>query len=161
MLFWFAGTAVLAVWVVFKDPAIDHRLVIAGALLPDVVDAPTGGAWIGHTIVASVGLLLGVMVATRGRRLRRRRLLALPIGTMLHLVFDGAWANEEVFWWPFLGGDLTGAPLPSVERGLANLPLEVVGLAVLVWAYGRFRLHEPERRAYFVSTGRLGRDLVP
>jgi hypothetical protein len=160
VLLWFVGMSFLAVWIVFKDPAIDHRLLIAGALLPDVVDAPTGGMWVAHTLLGSVVLLLGVMLATRGRRLLRRRLLALPIGTMLHLVFDGAWAHEQVFWWPFLGTDFGDVALPSVERGLANLPLELAGLAVVVWAWRRFRLHEAERRAYFAATGRLGRDLV-
>ncbi|HUF32690.1 MAG TPA: hypothetical protein VMN58_05730 [Acidimicrobiales bacterium] len=160
MLLWFVGGSLLAVWLVFRDPAIDHRLIVAGALLPDVIDAPTGGAWVGHTVLASVVLLSVVMLATRGRRLLRRQLLALPIGTFLHLVLDGAWMATEVFWWPLLGVDLADTAIPSVERGLLNIPLELVGLAVVVWAWRRFRLAEPERRAHFLRTGRFGRDLV-
>jgi hypothetical protein len=161
VLLWFAGTAFIAVWVVFKDPAIDHRLVMVGALLPDLVDVVTGGRWFGHTVLASVALLTGVMLGTRGRRLRRRQLLALPIGTFLHLVFDGMWADRTGFWWPFLGGHLGGRPLPSVERGWADVVLELLGLVALVWAWRRFRLAEPERRTRFLRTGRLSRDLVP
>ena len=161
MILWFAGAAFLVVWLVFRDPALDHRLVIAGALLPDAVDAVTGGAWVGHTLLGSVVLLTVVMALTTGDRRRRRRWIALPIGTFLHLVLDAAWADDERFWWPAFGTGFGDAALPSVERGLAlDLALEAVGLAVLVWAWRRFRLGEPERRRVFLRTGRLGRDLV-
>ena len=107
-------------WLVFRDPAIDYRLVVVGALLPDLVDAPFGGARVLHTLVASVVLLVGVMLATRHRRRARRRLLAVPIGTFLHLVLDGMWTRTETFWWPFLGRTLDGR-LPPLERPLAVL----------------------------------------
>lgn len=160
MLLWFVGGSFLAVWLVFRDPAIDHRLVVAGALLPDIVDVLTGGPWVGHTVLASVVLLLGIMLLTRGRRLLRRQLLALPIGTFLHLVLDGAWTDTETFWWPAFGVHLDGGRLPSLERGPLTMVLELAGLAVLVWAWRRFRLHEPDRRRHLLRTGRLGRDLV-
>jgi hypothetical protein len=159
MVFWFAGMAFAIVWVVFKDPAIDHRLVIAGALLPDVLDAWTGGRWFAHTVLFSVLLLSGVMLGTRGRRLLRRQLLALPIGTFLHLVLDGMWTDREVFWWPAFGSSFGDGGLPSLDRAWANVPLEILGVIALAWAWRRFRLGEPERRAYFLRTGRLGRDL--
>lgn len=159
MILWFAGMSFLAVWLVFRDPAIDHRLVIVGALLPDAIDGVSGGAWVMHGVVGSVALLAGVMGATVGRRRLRRQLLALPIGTFLHLVLDGAWTNTDVFWWPFSGTGFGDAPVPSFGRGWFNLVLEIAGAAVLVWAYRRFRLFEPERRAVFLRTGRLGREL--
>jgi hypothetical protein len=161
MLLWFAGMAVVAVWMVFKDPAIDLRLVIAGALLPDAVDIWTGHRWIAHTVLFSVALLAAVMVGTRGRRRARRQLLALPIGTFLHLVLDGMWADRHVFWWPFSGSSFGERDIPSISRGLADVPLEVIGAIALLWAWRRFRLDEPERRRLFVRTGRVGRDLVP
>lgn len=157
--------SLLAVWVVFRDPALDHRLVIAGALLPDAVDGAlavvgVSGPWPAHSLLASAGLLVGVMVGTRGHRLLRRRLLALPIGTFLHLVLDGAWADAEVFWWPFLGVDVGPQALPAAERGAANVVLEIIGLLVLAWAWRRFRLGERPRRQVFLRTGRIGRDLA-
>ena len=161
MLLWFAGGALVAVWQVFKDPAIDYRLVVAGALAPDAVDAVLGGARVLHTLAFSVLLLCGVMLATRGRRGARRRLLALPIGTFLHLVLDAMWARTEVFWWPASGLSFEGAGLPSLSRPVLLLAVqEVAGAAALAWWWARFRLAEPERRAYFVRTGRVGRDLV-
>ncbi len=159
MLLWFAGMSFLAVWLVFRDPAIDHRLVIIGAILPDLVDAPTGGVWLGHTLLFSVAVLTAVMLATRGRRRLRRQLLALPIGMFLHLVFDGVWADRNLFWWPFFGTDLPQRALPSVERGLGfDLVLELIGAAVLVWAWRRFRMDLPANRRRFLTTGRLPRD---
>jgi hypothetical protein len=160
VLLWFFGTAFLATWVVFRDPALDHRLVLVGAILPDVLDGPTGRAGVAHSLLFSAVLMVGVVLATRGRRRLRRALVALAIGVFLHLVFDGIWANRQVFWWPLAGTDLGDAELPSVARGLANVPLELAGAAVLVWAWHRFRLAEAERRRTFLRTGRLGRDLV-
>ncbi len=155
MLFWFAGTALLAAWVVFRDPAFDHRLLIAGALVPDLLDAPFGGARAAHALVTPVAVLVAVMLATRGRRALRRSWLAVPIGMFLHLVFDGAFRETSPFWWPFTGGGLGDAPLPSVARGWWNVPLEVAGLVVLVWAWRRFGLGQAERRSYFWRTGRF------
>lgn len=159
MILWFAGTSFLAVWVVFHDPAIDHRLVIVGALLPDVIDGLTGGPWVFHSVAASVALLCVVMLATVGRRRLRRQLIALPIGTFLHLVFDGAWGDTKTFWWPF-SGHFGDHRLLSLQRGRFDVVLEIAGAAMLVWAWRRFRLAEPDRRRYFLRTGRLGRDLV-
>jgi hypothetical protein len=158
VLLWFAGMSVAVAWVVFRDPAFDHRVLIAGALLPDVVDAPFGGARVAHTVLFSAALLLAVMLATRGRRQTRRRWLALPIGTFVHLLADGAWTRAETFWWPFLGGAL-GGPLPSFDHGIAVLVLqELAGAGALVWFWRHFGLRDPAVRAAFVRTGRLPRD---
>ena len=161
MLLWFAGCSLVLVWQVFRDPAIDHRLVVAGALLPDVVDVALGGPRLLHTLAASVVVLTAVMVGTRGRRGPRRRLLALPIGMFLHLVLDAMWARTEVFWWPAFGLDLPGRELPSLSRPPALLVLlEAVGAVAVVWWWNRFRLSEPERRSRFFRTGRVSRDLA-
>lgn len=161
LVLWFAGLSFVLVWAIFRDTAIDYRLVMAGALLPDAVDVLTGGAGPMHSVVVSVVLMFGVMLATRHRRLLRRRLLAVPIGTFVHLVLDGMWRRTEVFWWPFFGADFGGAELPTAERGVPAIVLmELAGVVALFWAYRRFRLDEPERRAKFVRTGRLGRDLL-
>lgn len=134
MLLWFAGMSVAIVWYVFRDPAFDYRLVVVGALAPDAVDALAGGARLLHTLAFSVALLVVVMVATRGRRAARRRLLALPIGTFLHLVLDGMWAETQVFWWPFPGGSFDDAALSSLERPvLLVVAMEVAGAVALLW----------------------------
>lgn len=162
MLLWFAGASFVIVWSVFRDTAIDYRLVIAGALIADVIDAPFGGARVAHTLVASVVLLAAVMALTAGRRQWRRRLLALPIGTFCHLLLDAMWTRTHVFWWPFFGAGFGGEArgVPSFGRPVGVVVVEeLLGLVALSWAYRRFRLYEPERRRTFLRTGRLGRDL--
>lgn len=154
MLLWFIATAVLTVHFVFTDPRFDHRFLILGVLLPDVVDGLTGGSWVLHSLAGAVGMLTLVMVVTAGRRPIRKRLIAIPIGVLLHLVFDGAFTNNEVFWWPFTGG-FADSPLPVADRGWWNLVLEAAGLALLWWAYRLFGLADPARRQRFLRTGQL------
>lgn len=161
MVLWFAGLALVIVWQVFRDTAIDYRLVVVGVLLPDLVDAALGGAHLMHTLAASVLMLTFVMLGTRGRRGLRRRLLALPIGMFLHLVLDAMWSSTEVFWWPFFGLSLGGAELPSLSRPVAVVMLqEVAGFVALAWWWRRFQLQQVDRRRVFVRTGRVGRDLA-
>lgn len=160
MFLWFIGSALVVVWYVLHDTAIDYRVLVAGAVLPDLIDAPFGGARFAHTVLASATLLVAVMLATRGRRQARRRWLALPIGTLLHLAVDGVWGEATTFWWPFLGGSLD-SPLPSLDRGPALLLLqEAAGAAAIVWFVRRFRLTDPVVRNGFLRTGRLPRNSV-
>ncbi len=154
MLLWFVATAILTVHLVFTDPAFDHRFLVLGVLLPDVVDGLTGGAWVLHSLTGAVGLLAVVMLVTLGRRPVRKRLIAVPIGVLLHLVFDGVFTVTHVFWWPFAGG-FRGEPLPVVTRGWWNLLLEAAGAALLWWTWRRFGWAEPQRRRAFLATGRL------
>jgi hypothetical protein len=157
---WFAAASFLVVVLVFSSPAIDYRLVMLGAVAP-VVEGLFGGPYVLHTLLGSVALLVIVVVATRGRRLVARQLVGLPIGMFLHLVLDGTWSNAELFWWPFLGGDPLGAgQIPELEHLGVSIVLELVGVAIAVWLVRRFALTEPARRAEFLRTGRLGRDLL-
>jgi hypothetical protein len=159
VFFWFAGMSFLSVWLIFRSPAVDYRLVMVGALLP-LVELPFGHPRVLHSLAGSVVLLALAMLVTPRRRLVQRRLVAIPIGVFLHLVFDGAWTDTTAFWWPFTGLDWSSAELPELSRAGFNLVLEGVGLAVLWWCGQRFRLNEPERRARFWRTGQLDRDVV-
>lgn len=163
MLLWFLGGAWVCVWMVLQDPAVDYRLVLVGAVLADLVDGPFGGVRVAHTLLASVTVLFAVMLLTAGRRGLRRRLLGLPIGMLVHLVLDGMWTDARVFWWPMRGWSLAHAGgLPSLAHPWpVTLIEEVCGAAALAWCWWRFRLGERARRARFVRTGRLGRDLGP
>lgn len=155
MALWFVGLSIVLVWVVFQSPALDVRVVAAGALVP-WLDALTGGPWVLHTLAGSAGALAAVVVATRGRRLLRRQLLGIPIGMFLHLVLDATWADGERFWWPFLGSGAFDGELPELDRpaGLVLL-LELAGVAALWWTYRAFGLDDPARRRDLRATGRL------
>lgn len=161
MLLWFVGPAVAIVWMVFRSPMADHRMVALGALLP-LLEALTGGPRVLHTLLGAVVALGVVMGLTRGRRLVRRRWLGIPIGLFLHLVLDGAFTRSELFWWPFLGFDLGGGGLPELDRPLGVIVLlEVLGAAACWWCYQAFDLGNPRRREQFLRTGQIDRALLP
>src|SRR4051794_577227 len=154
MFLWFIGTAVASVWYVFRDPRFDYRLLAFGALLPDIIDLPGRHARGADSLTVAVGTLAAVMLLTAGRKPIRRLLLAVPIGMLLHLVFDGVFASTEVFWWPFTGswGDVR---VPSLQRGWWNVVLEALGALVLWWMWRRCSLADPERRGRLVRHGLL------
>ena len=156
MLLWFVATSLVAMRWTFGDPAIDHRLIVAGALLPDVLHAVSGGAPLMHSLVLPVGGLIAVMLVTVGRRRARRRWLALPIGVFWHQLFDGAWVQSTLFWWPF-GGDAADATFPLAARGIWLIALmELAGLAGCWWIWRASSLaHSPTARTDFWRTGRL------
>lgn len=160
MLLWFVGPSILVVWGVFKSPAADYRVVAVGSLVP-LAELPFGQPRLFHSLAGSAIVLAAVMLGARGQRLVQRRLLGLPIGMLLHLVLDGAWADTRAFWWPALGWTWSGAELTELGRGGVNIVLELAGAVACWWAYRRFRLAEPDRRQLFLRTGRVGRDITP
>ena len=157
MLFWFIATSVWSVWFVFRDPKFDYRLVALAALAPDLIDALRGAVGPMHSVVTSIAVLFAIMIATAGRKPSRQRLLAVPIGMFIHLIFDGAFSNTKTFWWPLTGISLSENSLPSVERGPWNLPLEIVGVIGCVVAWRYFSLADKSRRTNFLKTGSLHR----
>jgi hypothetical protein len=159
VLLWFAGGAFVLVWLVFRSPAVDYRLVILGALLP-LVELPFGSPRVLHSLAGSVGLLALAMLLTPRRRLMQRRLVAIPIGTFLHLVLDGMWTRTDAFWWPFTGLGWSDERLPELSRGGFDVVLELVGAAALWWCWTRFGLADPARRRRFLRTGQLDRDVA-
>jgi hypothetical protein len=154
MFLWFIGTAVITVWYVFRDPRFDYRLLAVGALLPDAIDLPSRHARWAHSLTVSVAALVLVMVVTAGRRPIRRLFLALPIGMLLHLVWDGAFASTSVFWWPFTAS-WGSVRVPSLQRGWLNVLFEVAGALILAWLWKRCSLSDPERRAALIRHGVL------
>ena len=158
MFFWFAACGVVVVALVFGSSGVDYRIVALGSVLP-LAENLTGSPWVLHTLAGSAVLLVGVMALTagRGRRLRRRRWIGLPIGTLVFLAASGAWSSTDLFWWPFGGsGGVGQGPPPEFDRPLAVLiALELAGIAALAWIARRFKLSDPARGKTFLTTGRL------
>ena len=151
---------VVVVALVFSSGGIDYRVVALGSVLP-LAENLTGSPWVLHTLAGSVVLLVAVMALTarRGRRLRRRRWIGLPIGTLVFLVASGAWSRTALFWWPVGGSSGVGhGTPPEFDRPLAVLILlELAGIAALAWTSRRFNLSDPQRRRALLRTGRLTR----
>ena len=154
MILWFVATSIATVLFVFRDPTFDYRPLVIGSLLPDAVDVWFGGARAMHSVVVAVGAMAAVMLATIGRRASRRMLLGVPIGMLLHLVFDGAFSDVDVFWWP-LTGSFGDAELPVVSRGWWNVAFEIVGAAMIAAGWRRFGFRSRPVRRAFVASGQL------
>jgi len=133
MFFWFIGTSIATVWFVFHDKKFAYRLVVAGALAPDVIEVFLGHAGPLHSVVTMVAIMAAVMLITYGRKKSRSKMLAVVIGMFLHLVFDGAFTNTKMFWWPISGFRFGDYALPVFDRGLINTSLEMVGVLLIVW----------------------------
>jgi hypothetical protein len=161
MVLWFVCLSIAGVFVIFRDAAMDYRMVALGSLLADPIDfIVRGGVGPMHSVTVAVALLVAVMGGTVGHRLWRRRLLGVVIGVFAHLVLDGAWLVTEAFWWPF-GGGWGAERLPVVDRGwIIVLGQEAIGVAMGLWLWRRFRLRTPARRTLFLKTGRVDRRLV-
>jgi len=161
VLLWFVGPTVALVWLVFRSPAFDYRLVALGAVLP-LLEVLTGGPRVLHTLLGAVGALTVVVLATRERRLVRRRWIGLPIGLFFHLVLDGAFTRAELFWWPFLGWALPSGRLPELDRPVVVIVvLEVLGAAAVWWCWRAFGLDDPARRRLMRDTGQVDRAMLP
>ena len=157
MFLWFAGVSFAFVWLVFRSPALDYRLVMLGSVLP-LGEVVFGGPRVLHTLIAAVALMGIIMLATQKRRLVRRRLISLPIGIMMHLVLDGIWAVTAVFWWPFFGLDFGSEGLPELGRPFGVIVvLELIGAAALAWCWKQFDFGDPKNRKPFLDTGHLNR----
>ncbi len=156
-LFYVAG-GVIFVALVFNSSGVDYRFVAAGSVLP-LVENLSGSAWLLHTLAGAVGVLVIVMAATvgRGRRLKRRRWLGMPVGMLVFLVAAGVWTRSDLLWWPLAGMDALGVGTsPEFDRPLGVLVmLEVAGLAGLWWIWVRYGLADPKRRRDLLVRGRL------
>jgi hypothetical protein len=86
-----------------KNIRIDSRLLILGALLPDILDKPIGhlimpennGRIFAHTLLfAASFLILGIIC---------RPCLSLSLGISFHQLLDGMFQDPSSSLWPLLG----------------------------------------------------------
>lgn len=168
MILWHAGLAAAIVYVTLGRARIDYRFVLAGAVVPDLVDGALSGTvfdeWhgrgIAHTLVAVVAVALVVILGSRGTT--RLALFGLPVGWLLHLVGDGMWSSPEMFLWPAFGTAFAGSPEPyswdlltDPAAHVGTWAGELVGIGILAWFVVAFRLTEPGRARRFLSDGHL------
>ncbi|RJP30072.1 MAG: metal-dependent hydrolase [Actinobacteria bacterium] len=95
----------------FASKAPDMRWLLAGSVLPDVIDKAVGqvflkpyfenGRIFAHTFVLT--LLLVVAGSWEWRRRGDSRILLLALGVASHLVLDRIWIEPTTALWPSLG----------------------------------------------------------
>jgi inner membrane protein len=128
---------------------IDFRILLVGALLPDIIDKPLGGIILrnqlgsgriyAHTLLFLVALFLtGIMLY----RLRSSLwMLVLAFGSFIHLILDSMWQMPRTLLWPFLGFDFERLPVENwishwlnefFTRADIFIP-EFIGLGILLW----------------------------
>lgn len=168
MIAWQAGATLFLFRWIFRDPRVDVRFLVAGALIPDAIDIvlgtvvlglSTGEAW-AHSLLAPTMVTAAILLTTRRGR-RRRAWMALAVGMYLHLLIDGMWATTEVFLWPLFG------PIPhgtgpywqgALDRALADpwrWVREIAGIAYLAWLWAASGLGSQDRRRRLLRTGIL------
>lgn len=171
MLFWHLGASLWLFRWIFRDPKVDVRFLLAGAILPDLIDLPvgtlifahrysTGELWF-HSLIIPTIYMIGVLLFTRRGR-RRRAWMALGVGWLFHLLLDGMWVNDEVFLWPFFGWEIPPGAAPywplAWERALSDpwrWITEAIGIAYLVWLWIALGLSDSDRLQGTLETGRL------
>lgn len=171
MILWHLGMTVLIVRYVFRDPRMDLRWVLAGSILPDLIDKPFGSIlfnetfrthrlWAHSLLFPVVGLTI-VMVATRRGGDHRKQWIGLVIGLFVHLLLDGVWLSPEAFLWPLFGLDfpkVAGSDFPALLRGMLSSPLvwlgEAVGAGYLVLLWRRHLAGAGGIRGFF-DDGRI------
>ncbi len=158
------GLAALIVYVTLGRRRIDYRFVLAGAVLPDLVDgavyrgSPDQG--IAHSILSVIVVAVVVILGLRGER--RLAVFGIPVGWLLHLVGDGMWNAPRTFLWPAFGPEFSRAPEPyswdllaDPLSHLSTWGLELAGLLLLAWFWVAFGLGHEDRFRLFLKDGYL------
>ncbi len=175
MPFWHLGATLWLFRWIFKDPKVDVRFLLAGAVILDLVDLVLGtlilanryasGELWSHTLLVAMLYMIGVLLLTRRGR-RRRAFMALGVGWLFHILLDGMWNHPEVLFWPFFGWEMPAGESPfwplAWERAMADpwrWVLEAAGLAYLTWLWLATGLNHREPREHLLRTGRIP-DLV-
>ena len=136
-------------WFASLGSRMDTRLLLVGALLPDIIDKPVGLFFLreifDHGRLFSHTLLFFTLVALAGLYLYLRHnrgwMLVLAFGTFTHLLFDQMWLTPTTLFWPFFGfafgkGDPAGWVTGILHALLTNPEVyvpELVGAAILLW----------------------------
>jgi hypothetical protein len=171
MLFWHLGLTAGIVFLTLGRRRIDYRVVLLGAILPDLIDKPIGRVFFpdqfensrlfGHTFLFAIALLLVIQLVTRGAT--ARRWFVLPIAVLIHLALDGMWNEPVTLFWPLFGLEFPRMPMENywweVFIRLFQHPIEglkeLAGLAVLLYMSFAYELHKRTRLREFVRTGTL------
>ena len=144
---------------------LDVRLLMLGALLPDIIDKPLGhlilpennGRIFAHTLAfAAVVLILGFFWKPG---------LSLSLGVSFHHIQDGMFLDHRTSLWPLLG------PFESYDFEVYQwfeafgdpyvISEEVIGILILVGFIASFGLYRRSKLITFIRSGRIEREKNP
>lgn len=136
---------------------IDYRIVMVGAMLPDIIDKPIGAYFFRSTFhnsrIFSHSLLFSVMLMILGsyyfnrrknnnifNRRKNNNVFILGICSLIHQVLDSMWLYPGILYWPAYGWKFPTRPEGNwVESSLSKLLTdpyvyipEIIGAAIIV-----------------------------
>ncbi len=147
---------------------IDYRVVLIGAMLPDIIDKPLGilvlhgeyggGRSFFHTLLFALLLILAGLIWYR--RKRGILLLTLALANIMHLALDGMWNCKETLLWPVLGlsfypgntSDWLSIWWNALTSNPATYIPEIIGALILLSALAF--LIRKERLSLFIKSGK-------
>ncbi len=147
--------------------SMDYRLLMVGALLPDLIDKSLSTVLFGDLFVhgrASAHTLVWLaVISVAGLCLYIRKyrawLLSLAFGTLMHMILDQMWVFPGIFFWPACGWTPTmrdysvGGLLDDLFHRPATYIPEIVGAIIL--AAFVITLVRRHRVLAFVRTGQM------
>jgi membrane-bound metal-dependent hydrolase YbcI (DUF457 family) len=176
MLFWHIGATTAITRYTFRDERMDLRLLLFGAILPDLIDTPIGLAafaavesvrLVGHSLLFAAAVMTLVMLATRRGR-PRKKWMPVAIGVLIHLFLDAIWVDPETLWWPAFGWEFSTSGSSDVAAYLSAVlssPVmwagETLGLGYMAAMARRGGLSDAEARMEFLKTGRISVPIRP
>ena len=151
-----------------KSP-FDYRFILAGSLLPDLIDKPIGAVLFrgtfhnsrifGHSLLFPAALALAGLPLMKKRK--DARLLLLAGASFVHLILDSMWLFPRILFWPFLGFAFPERPpgnwaMEDLDRLLKDpayfLP-ELTGLLILLFFF--LRAARRKELGLFFKSGKL------
>lgn len=137
-----------------KDKSsIDYRLVMLGAMLPDLIDKPIG-AWlfrstfhnsriIAHSLVFSITLM--ILGSCYFYKRKNNNITLLGASSFIHQILDSMWLYPGILYWPAYGWKFPTRPEGNwVESSLSKLLTdpyvympEMIGAAIVAYYMGK------------------------
>jgi membrane-bound metal-dependent hydrolase YbcI (DUF457 family) len=172
VILWHLGATVLIVRYVFRDPEMDLRWVLAGSILPDIIDKPIAAVFFhdtfgthrifAHSVLFPMAAFALVLIVTKRGTALRRGLIGLVIGVFVHLLLDAAWATPEAFWWPLFGLEfprVLDSDLMSLLGRMLTDPVvwlgEAAGAGYLIWLWRKYLTDPGALTRFLKEDGRV------
>ena len=148
---------------------IDYRVVLVGAILPDIIDKPIGAYLFrstfhnsrifAHTLIFSAILIfIGLF---RLYKYRKNNILVLGLCTSIHLILDSMWLYPGILFWPYYGlkfpqraeGNWLNSDIIRLITDPSYYLPELIGFAVI--AYYFWPLVKNKQIKLFIRRGKL------
>lgn len=132
---------------------IDYRFVLAGSILPDIIDKPIGAFLFRNTfhnsrifahtlIVSAILIIAGAFMFHRNRK---NNILILGVCSFIHLLLDSMWLFPDILFWPIFGfkfperaeGNWLNEALTRLISDPGCFLSEVIGFLIIAYYFTR------------------------